>query len=76
MVHTYFYPAEQYDEGLVDRLAEHCHAGWGEIGIHLHHGMVAPDTAENTWRELTHFRDVLAECGCLSYWQGPSARHH
>jgi hypothetical protein len=26
MVHTYFYPAERYDEGLVDRLAEHCRA--------------------------------------------------
>src|SRR6516165_2271074 len=24
--HTYFYPAEQYDKGLLDRPAEHCHA--------------------------------------------------
>src|SRR5580704_6269433 len=35
--HTYFYPAEDYDAELVDRLVEHCHAGWGEIEIHLHH---------------------------------------
>jgi hypothetical protein len=27
-VHTYFYPAEQYDQGLLEMLADHCHAGW------------------------------------------------
>src|SRR4051812_46031782 len=27
-VHSYFYPAEQYDEALVQTLANHCHAGW------------------------------------------------
>ncbi len=70
MVHTYFYPAEQYDEGLVDRLAQHCRAGWGEIEIHLHHGLQAPDTAENTRRQLAHFRDALSERDCLSYWEG------
>ncbi|MGA9526785.1 MAG: hypothetical protein WBS24_01585 [Terriglobales bacterium] len=60
-VHTYFYPAEQYDEGLLGMLAEHCHRGWGEIEIHLHHGMAGgPDTAENTRRLLTEFRDLLA----------------
>src|SRR5713101_7069276 len=37
-VHTYFFPAEQYDRAHLERLAEHCHAGWGEIEIHLHHG--------------------------------------
>jgi len=66
--HTYFYPAEQYDRGLVGRLAEHCRSGWGEIEVHLHHGMEAPDTAENTWRQLIRFRDTLAsEHGCLAY---------
>ncbi len=57
--HTYFYPAEQYDRVLLDRLAEHCHRGWGELEIHLHHGMDAPDNAENTRRELIAFRDAL-----------------
>src|SRR5271167_2380075 len=51
--HTYFYPAEQYDEGLLEVLAQHCHAGWGETEIHLHHGVQRPDTAENTRRVLT-----------------------
>jgi hypothetical protein len=70
-VHTYFYPAEQYDRSHVARLAEHCHAGWGEIEIHLHHGVGTPDTAENTRRQLVEFRDQLAdEHGCLSYAGG------
>ncbi|MCI0547834.1 MAG: hypothetical protein L0027_11180, partial [Candidatus Rokubacteria bacterium] len=64
--HTYFYPAEQHDEALVERLAEHCHEGWGEIEIHLHHGIEAPDTAENTRRVLCEFRDALARHGCLA----------
>jgi hypothetical protein len=60
LVHTYFYPAEQYDEGLLEMLADHSHAGWGEVEIHLHHGFSHPDTAENTRRVLTEFRDRLA----------------
>jgi hypothetical protein len=60
LVHTYFYPAEQYDEGLLEMLAEHCHAGWGEVEVHLHHGTSHPDTAENTRRLLTEYRDRLA----------------
>jgi hypothetical protein len=70
-VHTYFYPAEQYERALIERLAEHCKAGWGEIETHLHHGVGAPDNAENTRRQLVEFRDALAhEHGCLSYFDG------
>jgi hypothetical protein len=69
--HTYFYPAEQYDEGLVSMLAEHCRAGWGEIEIHLHHGLDRSDTAENTRRLLVEFRDRLSKHGCLS--RGPGS---
>ena len=65
-VHTYFYPAEQYYPALLQCLAEHCQAGWGEIEIQLHHGMDVPDTAENTRRQLMEFRDSLAGLGCLS----------
>jgi hypothetical protein len=69
--HSYFYPAEQYDRGLVERLAEHCHAGWGEVEVHLHHGVETPDTAENTRRQLVEFRDILAhQHGCLAYLNG------
>src|SRR6267378_2766515 len=68
--HTYFYPAEQYDAALIDRLEKHCRAGWGEIEIHLHHGVNAPDSAENTRRAILEFRDALAAHGCLSRLDG------
>ena len=71
LVHTYFYPAEQYDQGLLEMLASHCHAGWGEVEIHLHHGNPHPDTAENTCRVLTEFRDRLAfRHRCLAVEEG------
>jgi hypothetical protein len=70
-VHTYFYPAEQYDEGLLEMIARHCHSGWGETEVHLHHGMSEPDTAENTRRLLTDFRDRLAfRHRCLAAEEG------
>jgi len=68
--HTYCFPAEQYDAAQISRLAEHCRSGWGEIEIHLHHGIESPDSAENTERSLTSFRDALEKEGCLSRWQG------
>lgn len=68
--HTYFYPAEQYNRDLVAMLAEHCRDGWGEIEIHLHHGVEQPDSAENTRRVLLDFRDRLAAQGCLSNVDG------
>lgn len=68
--HTYFSPAEQYHESLIERLAEHCRDGWGEIEIHLHHGVNAPDTGQNTHRVLLEFRDTLVKHGCLSRWNG------
>lgn len=68
--HTYFYPAEQYDKHIIEGLVEHCRAGWGEIEVHLHHGVERPDTAEQTRKVLLEFRDILADYGCLSYWEG------
>ncbi|MDT4965829.1 MAG: hypothetical protein QOJ64_566 [Acidobacteriota bacterium] len=68
--HTYFSPAEQYHPSLINRLAEHCHDGWGEIEIHLHHGIDSPDTEDNTRRALIEFRDALVGHGCLSRWDG------
>ncbi|HLV87846.1 MAG TPA: hypothetical protein VKV39_12755 [Candidatus Sulfotelmatobacter sp.] len=70
-VHTYFYPAEQYEKALLQRLAAHCQAGWGEIETHLHHGTKSPDTEENTRRELLKFRDRIAnDHGGLCYLDG------
>lgn len=71
--HTYFYPAEEYNGDAIDCLTAFCHAGWGEIEIHLHHGINAPDTAENTRRALLTFRDQLVARGCLSREKGIGA---
>jgi hypothetical protein len=69
--HTYFYPAEQYDAGCVERLAQLCHSGWGEIEIHLHHGMVEAATEHSTRSQIVTFRDTLVRNhGCLSYADG------
>ncbi len=68
--HTYFYPAEQHHRELIDRLLDHCREGWGEIEIHLHHGLQGPDTPHQTRRVLEQFRDVLAARGCLASWDG------
>lgn len=68
--HTYFYPAEHCDPDILAVLADHCQQGWGEIEIHLHHGVDAPDTAENTRGALVRFRDFLAGIGCLSRLNG------
>jgi hypothetical protein len=73
-VHTYFYPIEQYDKQLVARLADFSHAGWGEVEIHLHHGVGQPDSADNTRNLLGRVRDVLAhEHGCLARTAGSAA---
>jgi hypothetical protein len=69
--HTYFYPAEQYDRALVEQVADLCHAGWGEMEIHLHHGVTESATSEATREQLVSFRDTLArDHGCLSYKDG------
>jgi hypothetical protein len=71
--HTNFYPAEQYDKNLLETLAAIEREGLGEVEIHLHHGVEKPDTAENTKRILTEFRDCLAqEHKCLSYFENDS----
>jgi hypothetical protein len=69
--HTYFYPAEQYHRPLVERLAELEADGFGEVEIHLHHGVERPDTPENLRRALEEFRDLLSEeHHCLSRLDG------
>ena len=59
--HTNFYPAEQYDKRILDKMAAMQAEGLGETEIHLHHGVEKPDTAENLRKVLTEFRDCLAQ---------------
>jgi hypothetical protein len=65
--HTNFFPAEQYERPLLEMMSELQADGYGEVEIHLHHGVDEPDTAANTRRMLETFRDTLAEeHKCLS----------
>jgi hypothetical protein len=65
--HTNFFPAEQYERPLLEILSALQADSYGEVEIHLHHGVDHPDTAANTRSALTDFRDVLAEeHRCLS----------
>jgi hypothetical protein len=69
--HTNFYPAEQYHHPLLERMAELEMEGFGEVEIHLHHGVEHPDTAANLRSALEEFRDRLAEDHhCLSRMEG------
>lgn len=69
--HTNFYPGEQYHAPLLHTLAGLQAEGFGEVEVHLHHGVTAPDTEENLRRALVEFRDVLAdEHRCLSREEG------
>jgi hypothetical protein len=55
--HTFFYPIEQYNDSHVETLAGLCHAGFGEVEIHLHHNH---DTDANLRRTLLHAKSMLA----------------
>lgn len=65
--HTYYFPAEQYASALLAPLEAHCRKGFGEVEIHLHHGVDKPDNAHNLRRNLEEFRDKLRSHGFLSY---------
>jgi hypothetical protein len=61
--HTFFYPVESYlaeDHSVqhVERLANLCKAGFGDIEVHLHHDN---DTSENLAKTLTTATRLLHE---------------
>jgi len=64
--HTYFFPAEQYHPSFLEPLAAHCAAGFGEVEVHLHHGIDGPDTPASLERTLHGFVDQLVAHGCLA----------
>ena len=60
--HTFFYPAEQYDAGHVERLGELVRAGHGEVEVHLHHDR---DTSAGLRGALLKFVEQLRSHGHL-----------
>lgn len=64
-MHGFFYPWDEYDDWEMERIAELCAAGFGEIELHLHH---ENDTDATLRKKL---RDALAayrQHGGLSVW--------
>lgn len=57
-VHTFFYPAEEYQAPTLDALAVLTQKGLGEVEVHLHH---RGDTAQTLSAQLLAFRRTLRE---------------
>ena len=56
--YSFFYPEEEYFEPDLRALADLCHAGYGEVEIHLHHDN---DTSDNLRRTLIDYKHRLHE---------------
>jgi len=56
--HTFFYPEEEYRKEHLDKLADLCARGFGDIEVHLHH---QNDTSENFRNTLENFTQTLHE---------------
>jgi hypothetical protein len=56
--YSFFYPEEEYRKEDLDAVASLCHAGYGEVEIHLHHDN---DTSENLRRTLLDYKMRLHE---------------
>jgi hypothetical protein len=54
--HSYFYPIEEYDDYVLDKLKGVCSDGFGDVDIHLHHDN---DTADNLRKTLNDFKQLL-----------------
>ncbi|MFO1020274.1 MAG: hypothetical protein U0903_06210 [Planctomycetales bacterium] len=54
--HTFFYPQDEYRPEYLDRLADLCRQGYGDVDIHLHHD---GDTADSLRAKLNDFKHEL-----------------
>lgn len=56
--HSFFYPEEEYAPEHLEKLADLCADGYGEIEVHLHHDN---DTEANFRQSITRFCHILHE---------------
>jgi hypothetical protein len=56
--HTFFYPIEEYDPGVLDALADLTRRGFGDVDVHFHHDN---DNAESLRASLLGFTKTLRE---------------
>ncbi len=61
--HSFFYPWDEYDEWEMDRIAELCAGGYGEVEIHLHH---RDDTEETLRQKLRAAVEAFRDHGVLA----------
>lgn len=52
--YSFFYPEEEYREDDLRALAELCHAGYGDVEIHLHHDNDTPDNLRHILVDYKH----------------------
>jgi len=75
-LHSFFFPIEQYDRELLERLSGLCRATHSEVEIHLHHDHANLSNAEDDLREqLEDGRDALASHGLLSRASNGDAKY-
>jgi hypothetical protein len=60
--HSFFYPMEAYDPWEVDRIAQLCRQGYGEVEVHLHHD---GDTEATLRTRLESYVETLSGHGLL-----------
>jgi hypothetical protein len=53
---TFFYPQEEYEPHLLERLAELCRQGFGDVEVHLHHD---GDSSDNLREGLESYKETL-----------------
>ncbi len=54
--HTFFYPEEEYREEHLEKIADLCARGFGDIEVHLHHDN---DTSDNLRKTLERYTQTL-----------------
>lgn len=54
--HSFFYPEEEYRYEHLEKIADLCQRGYGEIEVHLHH---ENDSSDNLRKTLTGFTELL-----------------
>ena len=64
---SFFYPAEVYQSQVLERLAELCQAGFGEVEVHLHHD---GDTAATLRAKLEQAKTDFTRHGFLARTKG------
>ncbi len=67
--HTFFYPAEDYDEACLSHLKEFCEEGFGEIEVQLHH---RNDTPAGLKKKIATFKEQLRRLDLLGV--GPDGK--